>query len=153
MKGICIVFAAATALSLSACALLNGRLESSRVQADPADTADYGRVYGEFQDASLYRGAVGKSPEMADWSDRDICDGLSGATLQAKTLGSKLGDRIILLDGKKTAFADGFGQFWLSVPEGTYTLTGRCRGYADASVKITVEPRSKQWVNLYLEKK
>lgn len=124
------------------------------VEADPeggpeADSGQ-GKVFGEFEDLGFFERALRKRPEMAHWSDRQVWDGLSGATIQAKTMGPSVPDRVVLLDGKELAYADGFGQFWLALPPGSYSLTGRCEGYRDAVIELEVQPGMATYANFYM---
>jgi hypothetical protein len=112
-----------------------------------------GTVYGEFEDQKLYESSLKANADMVAWSGKEIFDGYTGATIQAKTYGRPVSDRVVLIDGKIAAYADGFGQFWIRLAPGAYTLVGRCRGYRDYSVEIDVPPGSVQYVNFYLRKK
>jgi hypothetical protein len=117
------------------------------------EAAEKGKVYGEFEDAALFEAAKGQSPEMAAWSEKDVMDGLSGATIQAKTMGPKTGRGLVLLSGKKIAYADGFGQFWIALPPGRHSLLGRCPGYKDARIEVEVESGENAYANFYMRKK
>jgi hypothetical protein len=112
-----------------------------------------GKVYGEFEDLRLFRASLADNPEMGEWSEKEVWDGLSGATIQAKTLRRAVPDRTVLLDGRILAYADVFGQFWISLPPGSYTLVGRCKGYRDCRVTVTVSAGSVQYSNFYLDRR
>ncbi len=116
-------------------------------------TGSAGKVYGEFQDRALFERFVAGHPEMKGWSERAVWDGLSGATIQAKTMGRPVPARLVLLGNRVIAAADGFGQFWVSLPPGRYVLTGRCAGYEDAEVEVEVTAVSATYANFYLKKK
>ncbi len=88
---------------------------------------------------------------MKTRSPKEICDGLSGATLQNKDYKRALGDRTVLLDGKPVAYADGFGQYWLALPAGRHVLVGRCRGFRDARIEVSVEAGADLYANFFLE--
>lgn len=113
---------------------------------------DQGKVFGEFEDMGLFERALRKRPATAGWNDKEVWDGLSGATIQAKTMGPKVPDRVVLLDGEILAYADGFGQYWLALPPGSYSLTGRCEGYEDAVIDVEVRRASTSYANFYLER-
>jgi hypothetical protein len=120
---------------------------------DPKADPEKGRIYGEFEDLGFFEKTISKKPEMAAWSDKDVWDGLSGATIQSKTMGPEVPDRMVLLDEKIIAYTDGFGQFWVALPPGAYSLVGRCDGYEDGVIKIDVKPQSVNYANFYLRKK
>jgi hypothetical protein len=122
-------------------------------EGDQEGSADQGRVFGEFEDLGLFERELRKRPTTAGWNDKQVWDGLSGATIQAKTMGPKVPDRVVLLDGEILAYADGFGQYWLALPPGTYSLTGRCEGYEDAIISVEVRRASTSYANFYLERK
>jgi hypothetical protein len=147
------VAATASALALS-CA--SGRPASVVVSTSAPGAgaeAEAVMVRGEFEDASLFAKALAERPEMVSWSAKEICDGLSGATLQNKDFGGKLPDRTVLLNGKVLAYSDGFGQYWIALPPGTYALVGKCRGYRDARAELIVAPGSEPYVNFFLERR
>jgi len=126
---------------------------SGSVDGTPAgDTSRFGAVFGEFQDDELYRRSVDAAPAMKRWTGKELVDGLSSATIQAKTMGHAVPDRIVLLNGQPVAWADGFGQFWLSLPPGTYRLTGRCGGYADCDVTVACTEGSREYLNFFMKK-
>jgi len=111
-----------------------------------------GRVSGEFEDSGLFAASAKKKPAMKAWSEKEVWDAASGATIQTKTLGPNTGRGQVLLDGKVIAEADGFGQFWLDLPPGDYDLVGACRGYADKTVHVTVVANEERWYNFYLDR-
>lgn len=117
------------------------------------------KVYGEFEDLFLFQQALKETPEMAGWSDEEVWDGLSAATLQAKTLEREVPDRIVWLgsledlrQGKATilAYGDGFGQFWFKLPPGTWTVTGSCEGYQPQERTVTLVAGQTSYLNFYL---
>lgn len=152
--GAAVAFSAASsrmeAVRAAAALAAGGGLASSiDPNADPAS----GKVFGEFEDLGYLERRIAKAPAMKKWNDEQAWDGLSGATIQAKTMGPGVPDRIVLLEGRAVAYADGFGQYWCDLPPGTYTLVGRCEGYRDAEVRLEVKPRSVIYANFYLRKK
>jgi hypothetical protein len=148
-----VALAIAIAAAIAACAGSARASPAAPAQAPGPPGSELGKVRGEFEDAGRFAKAADLAPEMKAWSAREVCDGLSGATLQNKDYERPLGDRIVLLDGKPLAYADGFGQYWLSLPPGRYVLVGRCRGYRDAKAEIIVEAGSEQYLNFYLERR
>jgi hypothetical protein len=128
------------------------------VTAGAAETAsvaepEAGKVYGEFEDAKLLSASMESRPDLRSWSEKEVWDGLSGATIQAKTFGKPVPDRTVLCRGKVIAYADGFGQYWLSLPAGSYELVGRCKGYRDEKRTVVVEAGSVQYLNFRLERR
>jgi hypothetical protein len=147
-----VALTAATVVSLVACAGDGRRAEPISANAPGAESGS-GMVRGEFEDAHLYAKALSANPAMGSWSGKEVCDGLSGATLQNKDFGGKLPDRAVLVDGRIAAYADGFGQYWLALSPGSHVLVGSCRGYRDARTEIVVEEGSTQYVNFFLERR
>jgi hypothetical protein len=147
----------AVAAALAAAVLSWAAQAGCSSSGDPARSAaeipesGTGMVFGEFEDARLFEKSLESAPEMRSWSEKEVRDGLSGATIQAKTFGKSVPDRLVLADGKVAAYADGYGQFWLSLTPGRHTLVGRCRGYRDSKLSIEVSPGSVGYVNFYLE--
>jgi hypothetical protein len=139
--------------SIAACAACAANAAGDRRQSIPGEAAEKGKVYGEFEDSGLFEAAKGKSPVMAAWSEKDVMDGLSGATIQSKTMGPKTGRGLVLLSGKKIAYADGFGQFWIALAPGRYSLLGRCPGYKDARIEVEVKAGENAYANFYMRKK
>lgn len=109
-----------------------------------------GRVYGEFQDGNLYQQRLIAKPEISNWNSKELFDGISGATLQEKTLGHEIGDRIVTLGDSLVAYSDGFGQYWFEIQCGTYPLSASCDGYFDRVQTIEVKPDEKIYVNFIL---
>ncbi len=134
-------------------AATRGSAEATRgsAEAAPAPSAP-AVVYGEFEDTRLFLRELRKRPEMASWSAKGVWEGLSGATIQYKTYGKAVPDRVVLVDGVEAAYADGFGQFWIEVAPGERVITGRCAGFKDAEVRILAEPGSTHYLNLFLKK-
>jgi hypothetical protein len=145
-----IVFAAA-ALALAAFTACSGK--GRQAAASDVPESLMGKIHGEFEDSTLFERGLAASPEMRAWSEKQVWDGLSGATIQAKTFGKPVPDREVISGGNVLAYADGFGQYWLSLPQGTYELVGRCKGYRDAKAVVTVEPGSVRYLNFYLERR
>lgn len=118
----------------------------------PIDSS-MGRVYGEFQDMQLYKGAISKKPEIDTWDEKKKFDALTGATLFYKNFDDSLPPRLVIMNQDTIAIADGFGQYWFKIQSGTYQIEGLCESYKNSKVTITVGPNSKNYQNFYLEKK
>jgi len=111
-----------------------------------------GRVYGEFQDMTLFTDSLQTNPSLKDWDAVQIFDDVTGATLQAKTLRYEVPNRYIFLSDSLVALSDGFAQYWFEIQQGTYLLRGACERYLDAEKVVTVLPGKKQYVNFYLHR-
>lgn len=124
---------------------------------EPPDPASLGpeaaTLYGEFEDESDFKKALKERPEMAAWDERRVFDDLSGATLQAKTKGAKLGERQVWVDGKLAAYSDGFGQYWLKLSPGPHVIVGRCPGYREGRQEMELKPGEIRYLNIYLKKR
>jgi len=109
-----------------------------------------GRIYGEFQDMTLFNNNLETNPSMAEWDDEQIFASVTGATIQAKTLMYDVPDRKVFLGDSLLAITDGFGQYWIEIQCGTYCITGTCEGYKDAMQVIKVLPDTRVYVNFFL---
>ncbi|MBN1480646.1 carboxypeptidase regulatory-like domain-containing protein [candidate division KSB1 bacterium] len=74
-----------------------------------------GRVYAEFQDNTLLQEALMTDSSLSEWSEKELFDGVTGATLQSKTLRMKLPDRKIFFADSLIAISDDFGQCWITL--------------------------------------
>jgi len=126
---------------------------SASVEGDglPQASARTCAIYGEFQDARLFRSKAVRNPRMSGWTAREIFDGATGATIQAKTYGRAVPDRIILVDGEEAAYADGFGHFWLELEPGEHQIEGRCAGFEEARISLLLEAGSSVHLAFLLE--
>ena len=113
--------------------------------------AEPGLLYGEFHDGVLFKQAAAADPEISEWDDAELWENASGATLQAKTFGHEVPEASVWLDGKMLAAADGFGQFWIELAAGEYALTGKCEGYSDQTLNVSIESGKKTYVNFILD--
>ena len=73
----------------SAMVIVTGGKTSQLLFALPPDSS-VGRVYVEFQDNTLFQQALQDNPDMAGWNAEELFDGVTGATLQSKTLRREL---------------------------------------------------------------
>lgn len=111
-----------------------------------------GRVYGEFHDSTLFSQQLAVNPSMLEWNSKELFDGISGATLQEKTLNHEVPERKVKIGNCQVACSDGFGQYWFTVQCGTYPLNGSCDGYNEKQQIIVVKPNDRLYVNFVLEK-
>lgn len=109
-----------------------------------------GRIYGEFQDMTLFNNSLETNPSLAEWDAEQIFASVTGATIQAKTLMYDVPDRKVFLGDSLLAITDGFGQYWIEIQCGTYCITGSCEGYKDAMQVIKVLPDTRVYVNFFL---
>ena len=145
------------------CSALNYRDSTEQVRVPGGKTVTYdfsltpdssiGRVYGEFEDVTLYNQGLQTNPAMASWDSKKIFDDVTGATVQAKTLGYEIPDRKVFLGDSLLAISDGFGQYWFKIQCGIYPITGYCEGYHDTTLVIKVLPDTKVYANFFLHRK
>ncbi len=112
-----------------------------------------GKVYGEFQDVTLYKQSLQTNPSLAQWDAKKIFDDITGATLQAKTLQYEVPDRKVLLGDSLLEIADVWGQYWFRIQCGTYPIKASCEGYHDTTQVIKVLPDQNIYVNFFLRRK
>lgn len=98
-----------------------------------------GSVRVEFQDDSLFQHQLAENPDLINWTMQDIFDGVTGATLQSKTLRMNLPLRTIYIGETLVAVADEFAQSWFDLQSGTYPFVGKCEGYQNAHAVIHVK--------------
>jgi len=111
-----------------------------------------GQVLGEFQDGAFFRQMSLQNSDLQKWSEKEIFEGGTGATLQAKTFGPELPDRKVFLGDSLLGFADAWGQYAITIPWGTYPLTGTCEGYQSQTRVVKVVPNGRVYLNFYLWK-
>jgi hypothetical protein len=109
-----------------------------------------GLVYGEFQDLNLFNDSLVTHPGMADWDAEQIWQGVTGATLQTKTLHYNIPDRNVYLGDSLLARTDGFAQYAFRLQCGTYQIKGTCEGYYDATEVVKITPDHHSYVNFFL---
>ncbi len=108
-----------------------------------------GRVYGEFHDKVLYQDQLISDPAKVDWNDKELFDGVSGATIQTSF---DMPSSEIYVGDSLFAYSDGYGQFWFDIQCGTYPITGSSSGYSDTSHIISIEPNSEVYVHYILSR-
>ena len=125
--------------------LEEGQVENQDFQLVPDE--QQGRIYGEFHDLQVFREKVIQDPGKEDWSEEEIFDGITGATIftDFDEPASKLfiGDSLF-------AYADGYGQYWFKVQCGTYPVTGIAEGYRDTTCVVRVDPDSRIYLNFFM---
>jgi hypothetical protein len=109
-----------------------------------------GKIFGEFEDGTLYQQRLMEDSSLANWSEQHAFDVATGATLQYKTLKIDPGDRKVFLGDTLVATADAWGQYYLTIPCGTYPLTGSCAGYENVTRVLRARPNSRNYLNFIL---
>lgn len=109
-----------------------------------------GIVLGEFQDGTLWEQRLQEDSTLAEWSEQQVCDAATGATLQSKTLGYLVPDRFVSLSDSSITFSDAWGQYGIFLPSGTYPLTGTCDTYQSVTRIVKVMPDSTIYKNFIL---
>ena len=114
--------------------------------------ATTGRVLAEFQDMFLFAEVLAEIDSLANWSDKEMFEGVTGATLQSKTLRRELPERRVFLGDSLLAISDDFGQCWFNLQIGTYPVRATCDGYEDTEQVIRVLPDEKNYVIFFLDR-
>jgi len=125
-----------------------GKIISNNFLMSPGSSL--GSVYGELHDQGLYDEQLMTNPSMASWTDEELYDGVSGATIQTMTFGHDLPSAEIYIGDSLLALMDGFGQYWVDLQAGTYPLRVSMPGYRDSTRIIRVEPDSDIYRNFIL---
>ncbi len=133
-------------------------IQSVQIQGDRTVTLDFnlrpdsstGLVVGEFQDGFLFQQRLQEDSSLADWSEKDIYDAATGATLQFKTLGYTVPDRFVSMGDTSLTTSDYWGQYGVYIPSGTYPLTGSCEGYENVMCVVNIQPDSRNYINFIL---
>lgn len=112
-----------------------------------------GSVYGEFQDLDLFQSQLVHNQELSAWDEKQEYEGVTGATLQWKWLDHPVGDCLVAFSDSILAYADGFGQYWFEIQNGTYPFIASCEGYVDQTRVFTVQAEKTVYMNFYLQKK
>jgi hypothetical protein len=145
------------------CSALGYRDSTAQVRVDGGKAASHnfvlapdsstGRVYGEFEDMTLYSEALQANPALASWDSKQMFSGVTGATLQGKYLGYELPPRQVLLGDSILALADDFGQFWFEIQSGTYPIKASCEGYHSDTQVIRVLSGERQYATFFMVRK
>ncbi len=111
-----------------------------------------GRVFGEFEDMTLYNEVLAADTSKLGWSDLEVYQAGTGATLQSKTLGYEVPDRKVWLGDSLLALADNWGQYSFKIQYGTYPITATCEGYNSIDTVITVIPDEHLYINFFMRR-
>lgn len=110
-----------------------------------------GKIFGEFHDKLLYKQQLITKPEIQDWTAEMLFDGVSGATMQRKTLQHEVPEIRVLLGDSIVATADGYGQYGFNIQCGTYPISVTCNGYKNSEQTIEVTTNDLTCINFILE--
>lgn len=112
---------------------------------------DAGRMVGEFQDGPLYQTEVAADPDKMNWTEKEIYDGVSGATIQPWRWPVEISEGEIYLGDSLIASADEYGQFWYALQSGTYPITAKTEGYKDLTRIISIKTNEKGYSNFVMD--
>jgi hypothetical protein len=116
-----------------------------------------GKLYGEFQDFTLFNDAVVADSQVAKWDARTIYEGTTGATLIGKYVLANVAQCEIYSGDTVLIYVDAWAQYVKMLPVGNYTLQGSCAGaenlkYVDEIKDIEIFPDSIHYVNFFLSR-
>ena len=109
-----------------------------------------GRIYGEFQDKTVLEQKISQNSEIANWTEKQICDGVTGATIMEDNYDEEFQQPQLFIGDSLIKYADVYGQYWIEVQCGTYPLTGKCEGFSNKTEIIKVLPDSREYLNFYI---
>jgi len=108
-----------------------------------------GTVYGELHDQVLYDEQLISDPGMADWTGKELFDGVSGATIQKKSF-PDLPPGDIYIGDSLFFSTDDYGQYWSDIQHGTYPIRVSLSGYRDSMQILRIVPDSSAFANFIL---
>jgi len=111
-----------------------------------------GRIYGEFQDLKLFLQKVTENNDLTKWSDKQIMDGVTGATILEDDSSTNFKQAQVFIGDSLLSYADVYGQYWIKIPCGTYPLTGKSAGFSSETKVIKGFPDAKVYLNFFLTK-
>jgi hypothetical protein len=114
------------------------------------ENAETGRVYGEFQDLLLLQQKICENHDMANWTEQQIRDGVTGATIQEGNSDQDFQHAQLYVGDSLFGYADVYGQYWIRIQWGTYPLTGQSEGFSPETKTVKVQPDSSIYMNFYL---
>ena len=116
-----------------------------------APDSQTGRVYAEFQEGVLFQNQLEQDSTLSHWNDQEMWQGVTGATLQSKTLRRDLPPRQVFLGDSLVAVTDDFGQCWFELQRGTYPFTATCDGYADTTRVLKIRGNERTYAIFVLD--
>jgi len=117
------------------------------------ENKETGRIYGEFQDLKLFQQKVSENNDLAKWSDNQIMDGVTGATIMEDNYSTNFEQAQVFIGDSLLSYADVYGQYWFDIQCGTYPLTGKSAGFSSEMKVMKVLPNAKVYLNFFLPKK
>lgn len=108
-----------------------------------------GTVYGELHDQVLYDEQLISNPGMADWTGKELFDGVSGATIQKKSF-PDLPPGDIYIGDSLFFSTDEYGQYWSDIQHGTYPIRVTLSGYGESMQILRIVPDSSVFANFIL---
>ena len=112
-----------------------------------------GRVYGEFQDITLFNEQVSEVDGLEDWDAKQVYEGTTGASICVKWLDVSSTECVLSLGDSILVYDDGWGQYWFKMQIGTYPITGSSQGYQSKTKIVTIQPEpEKTYCNFYLNR-
>ena len=108
-----------------------------------------GTVYGELHNQVLYDEQLILYPGMADWTGKELFDGVSGATIQKKSF-PDLPPGDIYIGDSLFFSTDEYGQYWSDIQHGTYPIRVSLPGYRDSMQILRIVPDSSAFANFIL---
>ena len=111
--------------------------------------SEIGSIVGELQNNMLFEENLVTNPSMAEWSEQEIIDGVTGATIMKRTLPLNAECALYIGDSLMVNFDD-YGQYWAEIQAGTYPLMVRCTGYKPSLKMVKIEADSLLFINFFL---
>ncbi len=108
----------------------NGKATGHDFLLTPDETESL--VMGELHDQVLYQQQLVDNPSMANWTDQELFDGVSGATIQGKNFDFDVHPASIYIGDSLFAKTDDYGQYLFEVQIGTYPITVVSEGWRDS---------------------
>lgn len=109
----------------------NGKKVNTDFLLTPDDTQSF--VMGELHDQLLYQEGLIDNPSMAEWTDQQLFDGVSGATIQGKNFEIEVYPASIFIGDSLFAETDDYGQYEFTVQMGTYPISVVIQGWRDST--------------------
>jgi len=128
--------------------------ETTLLDFDLTPDSTKGFLIGEFQDDSLFQQRLLEDPSLTDWTDKEICDAFTGATIQYKTLKPFIPYSYVYLGDDSLIRADNWGQYAIQIQCGTYPFTAICNEYQTVTGVVRVVPEGhpdgRAYLNFFL---
>jgi len=126
--------------------------QTTRLDIEMIPDTTQSRVYAEFHDLFLFRQMLEDDPSLDTWTQKEMFDGVTGATIQSKTLRYEIPDRTVHLGDSLLAVTDGYAQCWFDLQIGTYPIIGKCEGYQDTTFVVHVPADNRIYINFFLDR-